>query len=80
MKSTLAELGGMFQRFTAVVAEQGETIERIDANTEEASLNVEEGHAQILKYRKTMEANRGLIIKSFLVLFFFIVLFGTVMR
>ena len=34
MKSTLAELGGMFQRFTAVVAEQGETIERIDANTE----------------------------------------------
>ena len=34
MKSTLAELGGMFQRFTSVVAEQGETIERIDANTE----------------------------------------------
>ena len=41
---------------------------------------MEEGHAQILKYRKTMEANRGLIIKSFLVLFFFTVLFGTVMR
>ena len=34
MRSTLAELGGMFQRFTSVVAEQGETIERIDANTE----------------------------------------------
>ena len=80
MRSTLAELGGMFQRFTSIVAEQGELIERIDANTEEASVNVEEGHSQILKYRKSIEGNRGFIIKAFAVLCFFIILFGTVMR
>ena len=70
----------MFQRFTSIVAEQGELIERIDANTEEASVNVEEGHNQILKYRKSMIGNRGLIIKTFAVIFFFIIFFGTVMR
>ena len=80
MKSTLAELGGMFQRFTSIVAEQGELIERIDQNTEEANVNVEEGGNQILKYRKSIVGNRGLIIKTFAVIFFFIIFFGTVMR
>ena len=70
----------MFQRFTAIVAEQGEMIERIDAHTEDALVNVEEGHSQIKTYQKSIQANRGLILKAFAVLFFFIVLFGTVMR
>ena len=59
---------------------QGERIERIDLDTEASVANVESAHVQIQKYAKYVSANRGLIIKVFAVLFFLIVLFGTVMR
>ena len=42
-----------------IVAEQGELIERIDANTEASVNNVEEAHNQILKYSKYVQGNRG---------------------
>ena len=41
---------------------------------------MEEGHQQILKYKKSIVGNRALIVKAFATLFFFIILFGTVMR
>ena len=77
MQSTLADIGQMFSRFSAIVAEQGELIERIDANTEASVNNVEEAHNQILKYSKYVQGNRGLIVKTFAVLAFFIVLFSS---
>ncbi|EOD22258.1 syntaxin 5 [Emiliania huxleyi CCMP1516] len=80
MQSTLAELGTMFQKFTSLVSEQGEMVRRIDLDTEVAATNVEQAHIQIKKFQKHISGNRSLIIKSFLVLFFFIVLFGTVLR
>ena len=80
MQSTLAELGSMFQRFGAVVAEQGELIDRIDANVEASVGHIGEAHEQILKYQKTMKGNRGLILKIFGILFFIIVIYGTMFR
>ncbi len=80
MQSTLAELGGIFQRFSTLVAEQGESISIIDTDTETAVLNVEEAHSQIMRFQKSIMGNRGLIIKLFATLTFFIVLFGTVIR
>ena len=55
-------------------------VRRIDLDTEVAATNVEQAHIQIKKFQKHISGNRSLIIKSFLVLFFFIVLFGTVLR
>jgi len=80
MQSTLAEIGGMFQSFSAIVSEQENLIARIDADTEAASVNVDEGHSQINKYQKSIQGNRSFIIKAFIVLFCFIILFGTVFR
>jgi syntaxin 5 len=80
MQSTLAELGTMFQRFGAVVAEQGELISRIDNNVEASVGHIGEAHSQILKYQKNMKGNRGFIIKVFGVLFFIIVIYGTLFR
>ena len=39
-----------------------------------------EAHKQILKYQRTITGNRGLILKIFGVLLFFIVVFGTMRR
>lgn len=80
MQSTLAELGGLFQRFGALVSQQGEMIERIDANVEVAAGNIGEAHSNIQKYQRSMKGNRGLIIKTFAVLFFIIIIYSTVAR
>ena len=96
----------MYQRFSAFVAQQGETIQRIDANSarpvmrpgcaqpppimaptaarvpcaaaEEAAVNVQEAHTQIQRYYKSVLSNRGLILKTFGVVCFLVVLFGTI--
>ena len=68
------------QRFGAVVAEQGELISRIDNNVEASVGHIGEAHSQILKYQKNMKGNRGFIIKVFGVLFFIIVIYGTLFR
>ena len=78
MQSTLAELGNLFQRFGAVVAEQGEMIGRIEDNVEAANAYVVDADDQIRKYQKTMSGNRALILKIFGVLAFIIVIYGSI--
>ena len=80
MQTTLAELGSMFQRFGAVVAEQGELIDRIDANTDQSLDYIEDAHTQILSYQRHIKGNRGLILKTFGVLFFIVIVYGTLSR
>ena len=75
MQSTLADLGKMFQQLGGLVAEQGNTIDRIDDNIEAASVNVSEAHGQLTKFQRSLAGQRGLILKTFGVLFFLIVLF-----
>lgn len=75
IEKTLSELQGIFGDLVALVAEQGDMIQRLDANIENTSLNVERGHSELLKYLYNISGNRGLIIKLFIVLIIFIVLF-----
>jgi len=63
-----------------LVAQQGELIERIDSNTEAALGNIGEAHSQISRYQRTISGNRGLIVKTFAVLFFVIIVYGTLVR
>lgn len=79
IESTIAELGGIFQQLATMVAEQRETIQRIDQNTDDIEMNVLGAQSELLKYYKNISTNRGLIIKIFitiivLFLFFTIVL------
>lgn len=76
VEGTIAELGGMFTRMAALVAEQGDVIARIDADTEDAAVNVEAGAAELAKFYASVKANRGLILKLFAVLVFVILLFA----
>ena len=70
----------VFQRFGTIVAEQGDDIIRIEQNTDATMDNVDEAHNQIVKYGKLIKGNRGLILKTFAVLFFIVIVYGTIVR
>ena len=74
IESTIQELGGIFAQLATMVAEQRETIQRIDADTEDISLNVSGAQRELLKYYSRISSNRWLLIKSFgvIILFFLI--------
>ncbi|XP_037531716.1 syntaxin-5a isoform X2 [Nematolebias whitei] len=75
IESTIVELGSIFQQLAHMVKEQEETVQRIDANVEDTQLNVEAAHTEILKYFQSVSSNRWLMIKIFLVLAIFFIIF-----
>ncbi|KAK5896933.1 hypothetical protein CesoFtcFv8_010044 [Champsocephalus esox] len=75
IESTIVELGSIFQQLAHMVKEQEETIQRIDANVEDTQLNVDGAHTEILKYFQSVSSNRWLMIKIFLVLIVFFIIF-----
>ncbi len=58
-----------------IVAEQGEMMQRIDANIEEGRNNVEGAQTELLKYLQSISGNRWLIVKIFAILIFFVIVF-----
>lgn len=75
IESTIVELGGIFQQLAHMVKEQEEMVERIDTNVQDAEMNIEAAHTQILKYFQSVTSNRWLMIKVFGVLIFFFIFF-----
>ncbi|XP_025907806.1 syntaxin-5, partial [Nothoprocta perdicaria] len=75
IESTIVELGSIFQQLAHMVKEQEETIQRIDASVEDTQLNVEAAHGEILKYFQSVTSNRWLMVKIFLVLIVFFIVF-----
>lgn len=57
-----------FGQLAAMVSEQSEMIERIDANTEDVVDNVEGAQKELLKYWSRVSGNRWLLAKMFGVL------------
>ena len=76
VQSTIVELGGIFQQLAVMVQEQGSMMQRIDENVDDSLVSVSEGHAQLQRYWQGMSSNRGLAMKVFAVLMFFIVMWG----
>lgn len=50
-------------------------IRRIDANVSETQSNVEAAHTELLKYFKSVTSNRWLMVKIFLVVLVFFIIF-----
>lgn len=75
IESTIVELGGIFQQLAHMVKEQEEMVERIDTNVQDAEMNVEAAHSEILKYFQSVTKNRWLMVKIFAVLLFFFIFF-----
>jgi syntaxin 5 len=55
-----------------MVAEQRETVQRIDADTQDIAANVDSGHRELLKYYASISSNRWLMLKVFGVLIVFV--------
>jgi len=75
IERTITELQGIFRQLASLVAEQGEMIQRIDANVDTTSGHIEDAQGQLLKYLSSVGSNRWLIAKIFMVLFLFIIIF-----
>uniref|UniRef100_A0A1E1XHG2 Syntaxin-5 n=1 Tax=Amblyomma aureolatum TaxID=187763 RepID=A0A1E1XHG2_9ACAR len=75
IESTIVELGSIFQQLAHMVKEQEEMVQRIDANVEDTSVNVEAAHSEILRYFQSVTSNRWLMIKVFAVLIVFFIIF-----
>uniref|UniRef100_A0A3B3QKE7 Syntaxin-5 n=1 Tax=Paramormyrops kingsleyae TaxID=1676925 RepID=A0A3B3QKE7_9TELE len=75
IESTIVELGSIFQQLAHMVKEQEETVHRIDANVEDTQLNVDAAHGEILKYFQSVSSNRWMMIKIFLILIIFFIIF-----
>jgi len=71
----IVELGGIFQQLASLVAEQGDMIQRIDENIDKSEHNVASGNAALMKYLHNISSSRMLIVKLFLVLIVFAVIF-----
>jgi syntaxin 5 len=68
IESTITELGSIFSQLAQMVSEQGEQIQRIDANTEDVVDNVEGAQRELMKYWNRVQGNRWLVAKMFGVL------------
>jgi len=68
IERTINELGSVFGQLAAMVSEQGEQIQRIDANTEDVVDNVEGAQREMMKYWSRVSGNRWLVAKMFGVL------------
>lgn len=75
VESTISELSGIFTHLATMVAHQGELAIRIDDNMDESLANVEGASNALLKYLNQISSNRWFLIKLFLVLILFMVIF-----
>jgi len=72
-EKSLAELTTMFSKMTNLIHSQGETLVKIEDDVEAAMDHVEAGQEEIVKLYEWTQGNRGLIIKIFALLIFFII-------
>jgi len=75
IESTIAELGQIFTQLAQMVAEQRETVQRIDADTVDIASNVSGAQRELLKYYANISSNRWLMLKVFGVLIVFFLIF-----
>ena len=72
IESTISELGQIFNQLSSMVAIQGETVQRIDADVTDISDNVNSAQFELLKYFDSIKSNRSLMFKIFGVIIIFV--------
>ncbi|KAJ7897099.1 t-SNARE [Mycena olivaceomarginata] len=75
IETTIAELGQIFTQLATMVAEQRETVQRIDADTLDIAANVGGAQRELLKYYASISSNRLLMLKVVGVLIVFFLVF-----
>ena len=72
IESTIGELGQLFSQLSSMVAMQGETVQRIDADVQDISDNVYGAQNELLKYYESIKSNRMLMFKVFGIIIIFV--------
>ncbi|KAL2653045.1 hypothetical protein R1flu_021173 [Riccia fluitans] len=75
VESTINELSTIFTHLATMVAQQGAVAIRIDEELDQTHQNVEGAQNALLKYLNQISSNRWLIIKIFMVLVIFLLIF-----
>jgi len=75
IETTIAELGQIFTQLANMVAEQRETVQRIDDNVIDIESNINAAHGELSKYLASMMSNRWLMLKMFGVIIVFFLVF-----
>lgn len=78
IEAAVQEVGELFNDFTRLVQEQEEVVLRIDTDVDNALRHVNAGSNELMRYLNNLSSNRGLILKVFAMLFFFLMFFGLV--
>ncbi|KAG5496065.1 hypothetical protein JKF63_02363 [Porcisia hertigi] len=76
IEAAVQEVGELFNDFTRLVQEQEEVVLRIDTDVDKAVSHIDAGGNELMRYLTNLSTNRGLILKVFAMLFFFLILFG----
>ncbi|KAI8977267.1 t-SNARE [Mycotypha africana] len=79
IEGTIAELGSIFQQLATMVAEQRETVQRIDQNTDDIEMNIMGAQRELLKYYTSISSNRWLFLKIFATIIIFFLVFTFIM-
>ena len=75
IEKLMGEMSTMFNRISMMIHRQGETIERIDNDTEISLTNVKLAENEVLKLKDDMKSNRKLLVKVFLIIIVFVVVY-----
>lgn len=75
IEAAITEIGSVMRQLGTMVAEQQETVLRIDSNVESAEMSIENAHGEILKYFQSVTNNRWLMVKVFGTLVTFFIIF-----
>jgi syntaxin 5 len=75
VEQTIGELGQLFKRLATMIQAQGEMVERIDDDVENAVSNTESGRNQLVKAYEYASSNRGLFMKLGAIAVIFILIF-----
>jgi len=72
-EKSLAELGAVFGKMSTLISQQSEVIDKVEDDVEAALFDVSAGQQEIQTLYSIKKGNRGLIIKVFGILIFFII-------
>ena len=75
VERSIAQMGQLFSQMATLVMDQSETISRIEDDVEIGLEDTKDAHRSMEEFHAISKGNRGLIIKVFLLLVFFIFLF-----
>jgi hypothetical protein len=75
VEAAIAQMGRLFSQMASLVLEQSETLARIEDDVEIGLTDTQEAHKSMERFYEITKGNRGMIIKIFALLVFFILVF-----